>query len=58
MVFVKGEEGFEEHPVKLGGSDGEMTEVLEGVKAGDIYVGANSYILKAELGKGSAEHED
>lgn len=56
VVFVRGEEGFEPRPVKLGRSDGELTEVLDGVKAGETYVGANSYILKAELGKGSAEH--
>ena len=56
VVFVRGDEGFEPRPVKLGRSDGELTEVLDGIKTGETYVAANSYILKAELGKGSAEH--
>lgn len=56
VVFVRGNEGFEPRPVKLGRSDGELTEILEGVKTGETYVAANSFILKAELGKGSAEH--
>lgn len=58
VVFVQGEEGFAPREVALGRDDGEFAEVLSGLKAGDIYVAANSYILKAELGKGSAEHED
>ena len=56
VVFVQHEEGFEPQPVKLGRTDGEVTEVLEGLAAGDRYAAANSFILKAELGKGSAEH--
>lgn len=56
VVFVQHDEGFEPRPVKLGRTDGEMTEVLEGLAAGDRYAAANSFILKAELGKGSAEH--
>lgn len=56
VVFVQHEEGFEPRPVKLGRTDGDKTEVLEGLAAGDRYVAVNSFILKAELGKGSAEH--
>lgn len=56
VVFAQHDEGFEPRPVKLGRSDGDKTEVLEGLAAGDRYVAANSFILKAELGKGSAEH--
>ena len=56
VVFVQHEDGFEPRPVKLGRSDGDTTEVLEGLAAGDRYVAGNSFILKAELGKGSAEH--
>jgi len=58
VVFVKGTEGFAPHEVRLGRSDGEFSEVLSGLNAGDTYAAANSFILKAELGKGSAEHED
>ncbi len=58
VVFVQGAEGFEPRAVALGRNDSEFSEVLSGVQPGDTYVAANSYILKAELGKGSAAHED
>ena len=56
VVFVKGAEGFESRALKLGRTDGQNTEVLDGLKPGETYVGKNSFILKAELGKGEAEH--
>jgi membrane fusion protein, heavy metal efflux system len=56
VVFVQGEHGFEPRPVRVGRSDGEVSEVLEGLAAGETYAAANSFIIKAELGKGSAEH--
>lgn len=56
VVFVQGEEGFEPREVALGRSDGEFAEVVSGLKAGESYAASNSFILKAELGKGSAEH--
>ncbi len=57
-VFVHTPTGFEPRAVRLGHSDGEYSEILEGVKAGDSYVTQNSYTLKSELGKGEAAHED
>ncbi len=57
-VFVRTAQGFAPRAVRLGRSDGEHTEVLDGIKAGETYASANSFILKAELGKGEAEHED
>jgi len=58
VVFVRGEHGFEPREVELGRSDGEVTEVLSGIAAGDSYATKNSFILKAEIGKGEAAHED
>lgn len=58
VVFVQDAEGFKPRPVRLGRSDGELVEVLDGVAAGETYVTANSFVLKAELGKGEAGHED
>lgn len=58
VVFVKGEDGFEPRTVKTGRSDGEVIEVLSGVTAGERYATRNSFILKAELGKGAVEDED
>lgn len=57
VVFVRGKEGFEPRPVKLGRTDGEVSEVLGGVKSGETYASKNSFIIKAELGKDGAEHE-
>jgi cobalt-zinc-cadmium efflux system membrane fusion protein len=57
VVFVQGTSGFEARPVKLGRSDGEITEVLEGVKAEETYAAANSYVLKAEALKSEAGEE-
>lgn len=55
-VFVRTAQGFAVHPVTPGRSDGKRTEILQGLPAGASYAAANSFVLKAELGKGSAEH--
>lgn len=57
VVFVKTSKGFEPRPVKLGRTDGEVSEVLGGVTAGETYATKNSFIIKADLGKDGAEHE-
>lgn len=56
VVFVQCDRGFEARPLQLGRSDGDAAEVIAGVTAGETYVTSNSFILKAELGKGEAEH--
>lgn len=56
-VFVRHEDRFEAQALKLGRSDGRVTEVLEGLQPGAQYVTANSYLLKAELEKSNAEHD-
>ncbi len=57
-IFVRNAKGFEPRAVKIGRSDGENSEVLEGLRAGESYATKNSFVLKAELGKGEAAHED
>lgn len=57
VVFAEGPDGFQPLPVETGRSDGESTEIVSGLKPGDRYVAGNSFILKAELGKGEAGHE-
>lgn len=57
VVFVREEAGFEPRTVRTGHADSERSEIVKGLAAGEIYVARNSFILKAELGKGSAEHE-
>ena len=58
VVFVETEDGFQPRPVRLGREGGEVVEVVEGLAPGERFVAGNSFLLKAELGKGEAEHED
>lgn len=57
VIFVKEDDGFEPRPVRLGKVDSDFSEVVEGIAAGETYVAHNSFILKSEMGKESAEHE-
>lgn len=56
VVFVKEGDKYESHQVELGESDGEYTEVIAGLSAGDLYVSKNSFLLKADLEKSEAAH--
>ncbi len=56
VVFARVKDGFRAQPVKLGRADGKRVEVIDGLKAGMAYAASGSFVLKAELGKGSAEH--
>lgn len=56
VVFVPVKGGFRARPVRVGRSDAKATEVLEGLQPGQPYVAEGSFVLKAELGKASAEH--
>jgi cobalt-zinc-cadmium efflux system membrane fusion protein len=51
-----GDQGFEVRQVKVGKSDGRMTEILDGLEAGEDVASGETFILKAQLGKGAAEH--
>ena len=55
FVPVAGEENtFAARPVVAGPAVGGMVPIFEGLEAGEQIVVAGSFILKAELGKGSA----
>jgi cobalt-zinc-cadmium efflux system membrane fusion protein len=56
-VFVDDADGLEARLVKTGRSDGRVVEILDGLKAGEAVVGEGSFVLKAEQGKGEAEHD-
>lgn len=58
VVFVSEGDEFEAREVSVGVKDLERTQITSGLKAGEKYVAENSFIMKAELGKGEAEHED
>jgi cobalt-zinc-cadmium efflux system membrane fusion protein len=53
VVFVQTDEGFEPRPVRLGHSDENSFEVLEGLSGGETVVLRNAISLKAEMGKGA-----
>lgn len=56
VVFVPAEGGYKAQVVQLGATDGKVTEVRSGLQAGQDYVKEGSFLLRAELGKASAEH--
>ena len=56
VVFARTEEGFEARPVKAGRRDAGQVEITSGLAAGTQIAAAGSFVLKSELGKGSAEH--
>ncbi|MGE8058838.1 efflux RND transporter periplasmic adaptor subunit [Pseudomonas sp. NPDC089547] len=56
VVFARTEQGFEARPVKAGRRDAGQVEIISGLAAGTQVAAAGSFVLKSELGKGSAEH--
>jgi len=57
VVFVRNGPKFEPRDVELGDRDPDNVEVLFGLVEGDRYAAKNSFVIKAELAKGSAAHE-
>ena len=55
-VFVRIDHGFKATPVTLGSPNGDNVVVTSGLKGDEQLAGPNSFTLKAELGKGEAEH--
>jgi cobalt-zinc-cadmium efflux system membrane fusion protein len=58
VVFVADGTAFEARQVNLGSRDDSYVEVVSGLNAGDPYVAGNSFLLKAELGKGQVQDSD
>jgi cobalt-zinc-cadmium efflux system membrane fusion protein len=56
-VFVRTGDGFVARAVTTGRSDGKLVEIVSGLKAGEPYAAAGSFVVKAEQGKGEASHE-
>jgi cobalt-zinc-cadmium efflux system membrane fusion protein len=57
VVFVRNGTKFEARDVEIGERDADNVEISFGVIEGDIYAAKNSFVIKAELAKGSATHE-
>jgi cobalt-zinc-cadmium efflux system membrane fusion protein len=58
VVFVReGNDKLEARPVQLGDADQKFVEIRAGISPGERYVAENSFVVKAEMGKGEAEHD-
>lgn len=57
VIFVRVGDKFEVRDVEVGDRDPEQVEVLFGLVEGDVYAAKNSFVIKAELAKGSASHD-
>lgn len=57
VVFVRTAAGFARREVTLGRADDDAFEVVAGLNAGEEIADANTFLLKAELGKSDADHD-
>jgi cobalt-zinc-cadmium efflux system membrane fusion protein len=57
IVFVQEGDSFEPRPIKIGRRDGDSLEIVSGILPGESYAAKNSFVLKAQIGKGEASHE-
>jgi cobalt-zinc-cadmium efflux system membrane fusion protein len=57
VVFVAEAEGFRARPVTPGRVSGGRTEIVGGLEGDERIAGTGAFLLKAELGKGEAEHD-
>ena len=57
VVFVRNGTKFEVRDVEIGARDPEQVEIVFGLMEGDKYATKNSFVVKAELAKGSASHD-
>ncbi|MBQ5948083.1 efflux RND transporter periplasmic adaptor subunit [Massilia sp. ST3] len=56
VVYRRVKEGFAAQPVATGRSDGRFVEITSGLRAGERVAAAGSFAIKAEQGKGEADH--
>lgn len=55
-VFVRTPDGFMPHRIVTGREDSKSVEVTSGLLPGDRIATANTFVLKADLGRGEAGH--
>lgn len=58
VVFIAEADGFRAQPVTPGRSGAGYTQIVQGLKGGERIAGRGAFVLKAELSKGEAEHEE
>jgi len=57
VVFVRVGDTYEVRPLELGRRDATQVEVLSGLRAGDVVVVEQSYLVKADIEKSGATHD-
>ncbi|GHC02495.1 hypothetical protein GCM10010080_15410 [Thermomonas carbonis] len=57
VVYVREGERYEERVVTLGRRDAKSVEITAGLKPGEQVVVAQSFLVKADIGKSAATHE-
>lgn len=57
VVFVKNGNSYEPRPIKIGMKGTDTVEITSGLKAGETYVSVGSFVIKADILKGTAAHE-
>ncbi len=57
VVFSQHGDVYQARPLELGRRSGDWVEVRDGLHAGERYVTANSFLLKADIGKSGAAHD-
>jgi cobalt-zinc-cadmium efflux system membrane fusion protein len=58
VVFVRTAAGFQARDVVPGASDGKRTAIVRGLESGAVVAAGGSFLLKADLGKSEAGHDD
>ncbi|MBX9747826.1 MAG: efflux RND transporter periplasmic adaptor subunit [Hyphomonadaceae bacterium] len=59
VVFVRvSADTYEARPVTVGRAGRNTVEITSGLSAGESYVSENAFLVKAEIGKGAASHDD
>lgn len=57
VVFSQHGELYQARPLELGRRSDGFVEVTKGLQAGERYVTANSFLIKADIGKSGASHD-
>jgi cobalt-zinc-cadmium efflux system membrane fusion protein len=58
VVFVRSGDTYIAKPIRLGDRDAEHAELLDGAELGEEIVVEQSYLIKADIEKAGAAHED
>lgn len=57
VVFIQDGNTYEPRPVTVGVIGTDNVEIVSGLKQGETYVSAGSFVIKADILKGTAAHE-